>query len=277
MNITEVELDQLYETALELAAKAGQMIRDAFWKEKTVDTKSSYADLVTETDQAVESTVKSMIKSKYPNHKFIGEETTSADGNTCVLTDEATWIIDPIDGTTNFVHKIPEVTFSLGLTLNKKVVIGVVYAPVKEELFTARLNKGSYMNGKKLSVNSTTDLSKAVIIMEGGSSKGLEIVDTKIKNIHSMVTNSHGVRAYGSAALNLSHVAAGRGDAYVEYGIHIWDFIAGALIAREAGATVLDPTGSELDYLHRRILCACTPELAKEISTKLIHLDMGFD
>ncbi|KAH9502389.1 Inositol monophosphatase 1 [Bulinus truncatus] len=218
MNITEVELDQLYETALELAAKAGQMIRDAFWKEKTVDTKSSYADLVTETDQAVESTVKSMIKSKYPNHKFIGEETTSAD----------------------------EVTFSLGLTLNKKVVIGVVYAPVKEELFTARLNKGSYMNGKKLSVNCTTDLSKAVIIMEGGSSKGLEIVDTKIKNIHSMVTNSHGVRAYGSAALNLSHVAAGRGDAYVEYGIHIWDFIAGALIAREAGATVLDPTGTRL-------------------------------
>ncbi|KAK0060855.1 inositol monophosphatase 2 [Biomphalaria pfeifferi] len=272
-----IDLEVIYGTALELAAKAGEMIRDAFWKEKSVDTKMSAADLVTETDQAVESTVKAIISAKYPNHKFIGEETTAAAGNHCVWTDEPTWIIDPIDGTTNFVHSIPEVTFSLGFTLNKQVVIGVVYAPIKDELFTAKLNQGAFLNGKKLTVNKTKDISKAVVIMEGGSSRDVDIVDKKIKNIYAMVSNSHGVRAYGSAALNLSHIAAGRGDAYVEYGIHVWDFIAGALIAKEAGATVLDPTGSELDYMHRRVLCACTPEVANQISEKLIHLDMGFD
>lgn len=275
--MSEKDYEAMYDLALDLAKQAGQMIKDAFDKEKQVETKLSAADLVTETDQAVEKLVKTLIKAKFPNHKFIGEESTSETGEKCELTNDPTWIIDPVDGTTNFVHSIPEVSFSLGVTVNKTPVIGIVYVPMKEELFTARLGQGAFLNGRKLSVNDTKDLSKSVIIMEGGSSRDPEIVDAKIKNIHSMVTNSHGVRAYGSAALNLSYIAAGRGDAYVEYGIHIWDFIAGALIAREAGAVVTDPTGSELDYMHRRVLCACTPELGQQISSLLVHLDMGYD
>ncbi|XP_059178075.1 inositol monophosphatase 2-like [Physella acuta] len=275
--MSEKELDEFYETALEVAKQAGQMIRNAFDKEKHVDTKMNAADLVTETDQAVETLVHSLIKAKFPNHKFIGEETTASTGRKCEFTDDPTWIIDPVDGTTNFVHSIPEVSFSLAVTVNKKVVIGIVYVPVKEELFTARLGQGAFLNGRKLSANKITDLGKAVVIMEGGSSRDPQVVNDKVKNIQSMITRSHGVRAYGSAALNLSHVAAGRGDAYVEYGIHIWDFLAGALIASEAGAVVLDPTGSELDYLHCRILCACTLDLAKQISASLVHLDMGYD
>ncbi|CAL1537139.1 unnamed protein product [Lymnaea stagnalis] len=275
--MSENDYQEMYDLALDLAKQAGQMIKDAFDKEKLVDTKLSAADLVTETDQAVEKLVKILIKAKFPNHKFIGEESTSETGEKCEFTNDPTWIIDPVDGTTNFVHSIPEVSFSLGVTVNKIPVIGVVYIPMKEELFTARQGQGAFLNGRKLSANGTKDLSKSVVIMEGGSSRDPGIVDAKIKNIHSMVTNSHGVRAYGSAALNLSYIAAGRGDAYVEYGIHVWDFIAGALIAREAGAVVTDPTGSELDYMHRRVLCACTAELGKQISSLLVHLDMGWD
>uniref|UniRef100_A0A0B7B4D4 Inositol-1-monophosphatase n=1 Tax=Arion vulgaris TaxID=1028688 RepID=A0A0B7B4D4_9EUPU len=275
--MSATDLDEIYNTALEVASKAGQMIRDAFSIEKLVDTKLSNADLVTETDKAVEAVVQSLIKAKFPNHKFIGEETTADSGEKCQLTNDPTWIIDPIDGTTNFVHSIPDVAFSLGVTVGKKVVVGVVYIPVKEELFTARLGQGAFLNGKKLQTNKIKELKNSVVIMEGGSSRDATIVNEKIKNIHTVVTNSHGIRSYGSAAMNLAYVAAGRGEAYIEYGIHIWDFIAGALIAAEAGATVLDPTGSELDYLHRRILCACTPELAHEMSSILTHLDMGFD
>ncbi|BFZ19747.1 hypothetical protein BsWGS_22786 [Bradybaena similaris] len=275
--MSEAELQEIYNTALEVASRAGQVIKEAFLKEKMVDTKISQADLVTETDKAVEILVHELITAKFPNHKFIGEETTAATGERCKLTDDPTWIIDPIDGTTNFVHSIPEVAFSLGVTVGKKPVVGVVYIPMKEELFTARLGHGAYLNGKKLHTNKIQELKKAVVIMEGGSSRDAAVVNDKIKNIHTVVTHSHGIRSYGSAALNLSYVAAGRGDAYVEYGVHIWDFIAGALIATEAGAVAQDPTGGPLDYLHCRVLCACTPELAAELSSVLTHLDMGYD
>ncbi|CAG5118675.1 unnamed protein product [Candidula unifasciata] len=275
--MSEVDLQEIYNTALEVASRAGQVIKEAFLKEKLVDTKQSQADLVTETDKAVEILVHQLITTKFPSHKFIGEETTSATGEQCKLTDDPTWIIDPVDGTTNFVHSIPEVAFSLGVAVGKKAVVGVVYIPMKEELFTARLGHGAFLNGNKLQPSNIQELKKSVVIMEAGSSRDIAVVNDKMKNMHTVVTHSHGIRSYGSAALNLSYVAAGRGDAYVEYGIHIWDFIAGALIATEAGAVVQDPTGSELDYLHRRILCASTPELASELSSVLTHLDMGYD
>ncbi|RUS86899.1 hypothetical protein EGW08_005304 [Elysia chlorotica] len=275
--MSESDLEEMFTLAVSVAKEAGQIIRDAFDKEKEVDTKLSAADLVTESDQAVEKIVNTRIMEKFPTHRFIGEETTSESGEKHELTDDPTWIIDPIDGTTNFVNRIQEVSFSLGIMVNKKTVIGVVYAPIKDEMFTARLGKGAYLNGMKLQASKITDLKQAVIITEGGSSRDAKEVEDKVKNIHALITHTRGIRAYGSAAVNLCHVAAGRGQGYVEYGIHIWDFIAGALIAKEAGAVVLDPTGCDLDPLRRRILCACSPEVAKGLSQILTHLDMGCD
>lgn len=277
VEIVDHELQAIYKTAIEVAEKAGQLIRDAFNKEKCITLKSSPADLVTETDQAVEKHVYEMIKAKFPNHKFIGEETVAETGQKCELTDEPTWIIDPVDGTTNFVHRVQEVAFSLGVTINKKTMIGIVNVPVKNEMFTAQLGQGAFLNGVRLETNTVTEMKNSLGIVEAGSSRDPDIVKAKIENMHSLVTNTHGIRSYGSAAINCCHVAAGRGDFYVEYGIHIWDYVAGALIAQEAGATVIDPEGGELDLLHRRMLCACTSELASQIIPKLTHLDMGFD
>ncbi|GFS11540.1 inositol monophosphatase [Elysia marginata] len=269
-------LDEMYETALHVAKEAGKVIREAFYKEKKVDTKMSAADLVTETDQAIEKMVETMIMKKYPSHKFIGEE-SSKDGERHTLTDDPTWIIDPIDGTTNFVNSIPEVCFSLGIKVNKETVIGVVYAPIKEELFTARLGQGSYMNGNKLQASKITDLKKAVILFEGGASRDAKILEDKMANTHSLYTNARGMRSYGSGALSICNVAAGRGQGFFEYGLHIWDFTAGGLIATEAGAVVMDPSGAELDPMHRRVLCACTQEVADSLSKLLVHIDMGWD
>lgn len=276
-DISDHQLKEFYQVAIEVAKKAGHLIRDAFLKDKNIDTKTNSADLVTATDKAVEQFSFSFIREKYPDHKFIGEETTSETGAQLVLTDHPTWIIDPVDGTTNFVHCIPEVCFSLGVTVNKEPVIGVVYLPVLEMMYTAQKGKGAFLNGEKLTASKQTDLSKAVVICEAGTSRDAEIVQKKMTNIHRLVEASHGIRCYGSAAYNLCRVAQGAGDAYVEYGVHIWDYVAGLLVATEAGAVTMDPTGKEVDLLNRRILAASTPQLASGISQLLVHLDMGRD
>ncbi|KAK7481662.1 hypothetical protein BaRGS_00027035 [Batillaria attramentaria] len=277
VEVLDHQLKEYYTLALEVAEKAGEVIRDAFNKEKMIDTKSCAADLVTVTDQAVEKLVFSLIREKYPTHKFIGEETTAETGEKLELTDHPTWIIDPIDGTTNFVHRIPEVCFSLGVTVNKEVVLGVVYLPILNQMYTSQRGQGAFLNGEKLTASGQTDLKQAVVICEGGSSRDADIVEKKIANIHRLVSASHGIRSYGSAAANLCRVAQGAGDAYVEYGIHIWDFIAGMLIAREAGAVIMDPSGSAIDLMGRRVLAASTQSLASQISSVLTHIDMGRD
>ncbi|XP_021567710.1 inositol monophosphatase 1 isoform X3 [Carlito syrichta] len=138
--------------AVTLARQAGEVVREALKSEKNVMLKSSPVDLVTATDQKVEKMLMSSIKEKYPSHSFIGEESVAA-GEKCVLTDNATWIIDPIDGTTNFVHRFPFVAVSIGFTVNKKIEFGVVYSCVEDKMYTARKGKGAFCNGQKLQVS----------------------------------------------------------------------------------------------------------------------------
>ncbi|GFN80019.1 inositol monophosphatase 1 [Plakobranchus ocellatus] len=274
--ISDQDVEEMFELARAVALEAGQVIRENFYKDKVVDTKMSAADLVTETDQAIEKMVHTKILAKFPDHKFIGEESTH-ETHKHELTDDPTWIIDPIDGTTNFVNHIPEVCFSLGIMVNKQTVIGIVYAPIKEELYTAKLGQGSYLNGEKLQASKIKELKQAVILFEGGASRDEQILQDKLKNVHSLFTNARGVRSYGSGALSICNVAAGRGQAFFEYGLHIWDFTAGNLIASEAGAVVTDPSGAELNPLRRRVLVGCSAEVAQSLSKVLTHLDMGWD
>ncbi|XP_070573926.1 inositol monophosphatase 1-like [Ptychodera flava] len=129
-----------------------QVIREAYKLEKRVLTKSSAADLVTETDQRVEKMIISKLKDRFPAHSFIGEESVAA-GQHCELTDNPTWIIDPIDGTTNIVHRFPFVAVCIGLVVNKKAQIGIVYNAIQDEMFTARLGQGSVCNGERIQVS----------------------------------------------------------------------------------------------------------------------------
>ncbi|XP_023373469.1 inositol monophosphatase 1 isoform X2 [Otolemur garnettii] len=138
--------------AVTLARQAGEVVCEAIKDEKNVMLKSSPADLVTVTDQKVEKMLISSIKEKYPSHSFIGEESVAA-GEKCVLTDNPTWIIDPIDGTTNFVHRFPFVAVSIGFVVNKKIEFGVVYSCVEDKMYTARKGKGAFCNGQKLQVS----------------------------------------------------------------------------------------------------------------------------
>lgn len=256
------------------------MIREAVNKEHNIDTKVSAVDLVTETDQAVEKLIFSRLLGLYPAHASIGEEST-AGGARCVLTDTPTWIVDPIDGTTNFVHRYPNSCVSIGLAIGKQPAVGVVYNPLLDELFTATRGGGAFLNGAPISVSRCDALRNALLISEFGSDRKEEYMNIKFANMRAVINDAHGLRCVGSAALNLCAIAAGRADAYFEFGIHCWDVAAGALVLSEAGGVVsnLPPNGDDAsqhfaaencldryDMMRRQVLGASTVQLAREIA-----------
>ncbi|XP_077983143.1 inositol monophosphatase 1-like [Glandiceps talaboti] len=273
----EAKYDDHFEVVVRIAREAGEVIREAYKLEKRVLTKSSAADLVTETDQRVEKMIISKLKEKFPTHSFIGEESVAAGGH-CNLTDNPTWIIDPIDGTTNFVHRFPYVAVCIALVVNKITEIGVVYNAIHDEMFTARREQGAFCNGEKLHVSGQEDLSRALLLTEVGSSRDADIIKTVLDNIEHLISSpAHGFRSLGSAALNMCEVARGCADAYYEFGIHCWDYAASDIIVREAGGVVIDTEGGVLDLMSRRVLAASSKQLADQISPKIQHLVLERD
>ncbi|XP_072425926.1 inositol monophosphatase 2 isoform X3 [Chiloscyllium punctatum] len=179
-------LEEYLKAAVQVTLEAGQIIREALTSEKRVQTKSSAADLVTETDQLVENLIISTLSNKFPSHRFIGEESVAA-GEKCILTDDPTWIIDPIDGTCNFVHGTPVVAVSIGLSVKKELELGVIYSCVEEKLYTGRKGHGAFCNGQKLQASTQTDLSKALILTELGSIRDPVAVKMLFNNMERLL------------------------------------------------------------------------------------------
>jgi myo-inositol-1(or 4)-monophosphatase len=241
----EKELQRCFESAVELAKKGGEMIRNAFGKAKKIESKGYSTDLVTETDQQVEKMILGTLKERFPTHNFIGEESVAA-GEPCALTDDPTWLIDPVDGTTNFIHRFPFVAVSIGLYVKKEPAIGVVYNAPQDLLYTARKGLGAHCNGETISVSGQTELSQALICSEVGGTREPERMKVVRDNLFSLAMPpdpAHSIRSLGSAALNMCLVASGCVDGYQEFGIHCWDIAAGTIIVREAGGVVMDPKG----------------------------------
>lgn len=270
------EVQAFFKFALTVTREAGERVKTDFYANKKIAVKENFADLVTETDHAVEEMIMSKLGQKFPSHKLIGEETVSAGGH-CVLTDDPTWIIDPIDGTTNFVHGIPHTCISIGLAVNKEIVAGIVHCPILGETYTAVRGQGAYCNDEKLGVSNIHELSKSVVVLEGGTSRIPEILQTKMHNMKAVIENCHGIRCYGSAAYNMCQVARGCEEVYMEHGIHVWDIAAGKLIVEEAGGVVVDPSGSPVDLFNRRVLAACNSSVAEQMSKIITNIDLERD
>uniref|UniRef100_A0A1B6KSK4 Inositol-1-monophosphatase n=2 Tax=Graphocephala atropunctata TaxID=36148 RepID=A0A1B6KSK4_9HEMI len=262
------DLDYYFEVVLNITKDAGEIINEKIWQVKNVEIKFSAVDFVTETDREIEEKFKREISAKFPDHKFIGEEATG-DGEKVQLTDSPTWIIDPIDGTMNFVHGYPYVCISVALLVNKETQIGIVYNPVMNQLFTARKGQGSFYNGKPMRVSAVKELSEAVISTEVGLSRNEEKLRVIADNIKTFIPLAQGIRAVGACAMNMALVALGGADAFYEFGPHAWDMAAGDLLIREAGGVVIDPSGGALDLMSRRVVAASTRELADQIVSKL--------
>ncbi|GAA6235090.1 inositol monophosphatase 1-like [Lates japonicus] len=251
---------------ISVAKQASEIILSAFQQQKEVKLKSSPADLVTETDQRVEKILISAIRTKYPLHRFIGEESVAA-GECLELTDSPTWIIDPIDGTVNFVHRFPFVAISIAFTVNKQMEFGIVYSCVEDKLFYAQRGRGAFLNGERLHASRQEDISRCVVVTEIGAERDDLALSTMTSNIFRLLKLPvHGVRALGTAAVDMCQVATGGADAYYHIGMHCWDIAASAIIVQEAGGVVMDTDGSEFDMMSRRVIAASSAEVARRIA-----------
>lgn len=247
------DLDSYLEVALSAAKRAGEIIASNFYQKKNVEHKGT-VDLVTETDKACEALILESISSSFPSHQFIGEEGSAGNGGVIELTDAPTWMVDPLDGTTNFVHCFPMVCVSIGLAIKKEVVVGVVFNPILQELFWSVRGRGAFLNGASINVSSQKELGSALLATEIGTSRDVATVDTTTGRINKLLSKVRSVRMSGSCAMNLVGVACGRLDAFFEYGFGgPWDVAAGSLILEEAGGKVFDPRGAPFDIMSRRV------------------------
>ncbi|XP_043518289.1 inositol monophosphatase 2-like [Frieseomelitta varia] len=258
--------DVYYDFAIKLTHDAAQILKAAINGAKKVDEKLGNWDLVTEYDRKIEDVVIGQLKAKFPNHRFIGEESTGKE--LPELTDDPTWIIDPIDGTTNFIHGFPHTCVVIGLSIKKEMVIGIVYNPVLEQLFTARRGRGAFLNNKPIKVSNVQDLSKALICMESGFIKVDHMREKTIERIRAIVLEAQGIRTLGVAALTLCYVAMGIVEAYYIEGpgISTWDIAAASLIISEAGGVVVDrETGEKINIMKPRAIGACNEKIANKL------------
>ncbi|XP_051556321.1 inositol monophosphatase 1-like [Myxocyprinus asiaticus] len=255
--------------AITVAKKAGEIVRDALQNDLKIMCKSSSVDLVTKTDQNVEQLIITSVKEKFPTHSFIGEESVAA-GEPCVLTDNPTWIIDPVDGTTNFVHGYPFVAICVGFAVNKTLEFGVVYSCVEDKMYTARKGKGAFCNGQPLQVSDQKEINQSIIATEFGSNRDSDVVDKIFCSMRRILCLPvHGMRGVGSAAINMCLVASGCVEAYYEIGIHCWDVAAAAVIVSEAGGVLMDVEGGPMDMMSRRVVAANNKTIAERIITQI--------
>ncbi|XP_073984994.1 uncharacterized protein isoform X2 [Rhodnius prolixus] len=237
------------------------MVLKGFETTKTVELKSASCDLVTEFDRNTELLLIQTLSQAFPDHKFIGEETTGR----IKLTEQPTWIIDPIDGTTNFVHGYPHCAISVGLSVDKVIIIGAVCNPIMKQQFTAIKGRGSFLNGVKLSTSKVEELKEALVGLEISIGAFPGLAELFTKRYRSCIPRVQGIRSLGSAQLSLCMVASGVWDAYhVEY-LYPWDMAAGSLIITEAGGSVLDVDGSNFDVEYGRCIAAGTESLARKL------------
>lgn len=245
--------------AINTAAKAGQWIKSKMGEISRIDTKFSPQDLVTEVDKGSEKLIRNLIMTHFPDHSILGEEgvepgpEASAKALQAMSEEEYLWIVDPIDGTTNFVHGFPFFSVSIALAHKGEIIVGVVYDPSRDELFVAEKGKGAYMHGKKTVVSLDGQLS-ASLVATGLPADRNGALPINLKGIQALSPQVRNLRIAGSAALHLAYVASGRLSGFWEIGLNAWDIAAGALLIQESGGKVTDTAGRPYNLAVRNIL-----------------------
>lgn len=232
--------------AIEAALKSGRFIRESVGKVYKVSYKGR-DNIVTDIDKRSERMIIDRISSAFPEHSILSEESSPRDGGSPYR-----WIIDPLDGTTNFAHAFPFFSVSIGLERRGLIEMGVVYDPMRDELFHAEKGKGSYINRRRIFASKAKKLSGA--FLSTGFSYGIKRKDKNIEHFRNFLVKSLAVRRPGSAALDLCYVACGRFDGFWEMNLHPWDSAAGLLIVREALGKVTTFDGSDYSPYGKDIL-----------------------
>ncbi|HLE90696.1 MAG TPA: inositol monophosphatase family protein [Anaerolineales bacterium] len=245
-----------------LAREAGGILRAGYNKEHQVGYKG-VIDLVTEVDHQSEAFLLGEVQKNFPGHHILSEETGIIQGS-----DEHIWYIDPLDGTVNYAHHIPIFCVSIAYASRGTLVLGAVYDPMRDEMFTAERGLGAYLNGRPSRVSSAADLQKSLLVT-GFPYNAWNTPQDNFANFVKFGKLSQGVRRLGSAALDLCYVAAGRFDGFWELALNPWDVAAGGLICEEAGARVTNVDGGA-DYLSApQSVIACTPGIHSRMLEEL--------
>ena len=288
----ELNFEEIFHITKDLVLKAGISVKEAFESREIINSStevkdSNPTDLVTVVDKNVEKFLFTSLKEKFPSFSLVGEETVSSSESKKVnLTDDPTWVIDPIDGTTNFVHGFPFIGICVGLLVKKEPVLGIIYNPVLNEMYSAIKGKGAFLNDKKLPLIKNTplkSLQESLFLTEYGYFLGQDTLDVKVGNAKTMLSFPvHGVRSLGSCALDMCQIARGGADFYFEIGMHTWDLAASSIIVRESGGVVVGfrrPEGLDknisivdepFDLNGRKVLCIRACIEGKEYQSKML-------
>jgi len=251
----------MLQTAIEAARRAGQLIAERFSAPRSVTVKG-YRDIVTEVDTAAEAIILQLIRERFPSHAILSEE---AGGNTA--DDGYTWVIDPLDGTTNYARRLPISTVSIGVLERGEPVIGVIFDPLRDQLFVAEQGKGATLNGEPISTSKIDGLKHAVIGFDWGQSDRDR--EETLQFILRIAPRCGTLRVLGSAALAQAYVAAGWLDGYLNLIAKPWDAAAGVLIVTEAGGTYTTAKGDP--YRVAMQDCLATNSLIHEELLSIIH------
>jgi len=233
---------------IKISHEAGEIIRNGFGKSFGIEYKTNASNLVTDIDKASEKHIKDFIQKKYPGHSILAEESGELKKDS-----EYLWVIDPIDGTTNFAHGLPIFSVSIGLQKNNHTIAGVVYDVMQDITYTAEKGSGSFSNSDKISVSANNELSHCVLAT-GFPYNIAENPENAIEKFTALTKASRGMRRLGSAAIDLCFVAKGVFDGFWEIYLHPWDICAGKLIVEEAGGLVTDFKGKAIDIYSHNIL-----------------------
>lgn len=246
MNPTPAQLAEFTDAAVE-AAKRGAAILES-WRGRFVIREKSRADLVSEADEASQKAVREYLLGRFPQHHFLGEEDCVGKAVDAVRPPAGappTWVVDPLDGTSNYVHDVPMYCVSIGLVIAGKPVAGVVLDPRLGETFTAAKGCGAFLNGKPMKVSAIRTVADAML--STGFPANLERHMRNLEVWKRLAGTAQSIRRTGSTALNLAYVACGRFDGYWGYDNYAWDVAAGAILVAEAGGRVTAANGSEFD------------------------------
>ncbi|ADP31976.1 inositol-1-monophosphatase [Bacillus atrophaeus] len=260
-NWTEID-----EIAKKWVREAGSRIKQSMHENLTIETKSNPNDLVTNIDKETEKFFIDRIQETFPGHRILGEE---GQGDELHSLDGVVWIIDPIDGTMNFVHQQRHFAISIGIFENGKGKIGLIYDVVHDELYHAFSGKGAYMNETKLVPLQETSIEEAILAINATWVTENRRIDPSV--LAPLVKRVRGTRSYGSAALELANVAAGRIDAYITMRLAPWDYAAGCILLNEVGGLYTTIDGESFTFLENHSVLAGNPSIHRTIFEEYLH------
>lgn len=263
--LSKQDLDALLDLAIKLAKKGGNVLKKHWGKLRHVEHKEASIDLVTEADKESEKVIIRHLKRTVPGHAVLSEETVGPQ----VKDAEFLWVIDPLDGTTNYTHQFPILSVSIGLFYHEVPMIGVVYNPFLKELFYAAKGQGAFLNGKPIIVSKVDSLDKS-LLASGFPYDRRENRDNNYSEFCLLTHFSQGVRRAGSAALDMAYVAAGRFDGYWERGLKLWDIAAGLVLIQEAGGKISAYDKKPVD-LNSGMILASNGLIHEALSDKILQ------